>query len=255
MKQEEYPILEFDAASRALIEPSEQIEPIDAPQRCVLCFFREVIEDLREDDGLRQIECLHSEMGEHPLYEADMGGRRLAIFQPAVTSAFAAAFLDELIALGCRKFIACGSAGVLRPEIAPGTPIIVTAAVRDEGASYHYLPPSREVESSPEAVAAIERVLTEQGLRYLTGKTWTTDGFYRETRDKVELRRREGCLTVEMEAAGFLAVARFRNVVFGQILYAGDDVSGEVWDRRRWKDRTEIRGDLFGLAAAACLLL
>ena len=57
----------------------------------------------------------------------------------------AAGLLEEMIAWGCRKFIACGGCGVLAQEIAVGHLILVTSAVRDEGVSYHYLPPAREV--------------------------------------------------------------------------------------------------------------
>jgi uridine phosphorylase len=71
----------------------------------------------------------------------------------------------------------------------------------------------------------------------------------------VKLRRSEGCLTVEMEAAAFFAVAKFRGVTFGQILYGGDDVSGCDWDGRKWQGRRDIREALFRLAAEACLLL
>jgi len=69
------------------------------------------------------------------------------------------------------------------------------------------------------------------------------------------LRRQEGCLTVEMEAAAFFAVAAFRGVTFGQILYGGDDVSGDTWDSRQWNEHTSVREKLFWLAAEACLEL
>jgi nucleoside phosphorylase len=65
-------------------------------------------------------------------------------------------------------------------------------------------------------------------------------------------RKREGCLTVEMEAAAFFAVAQFRRVQFGQILYGGDDLGGDNWDHRNW-NRHQIREQLFTLAAEACL--
>ena len=87
------------------------------------------------------------------------------------------------------------------------------------------------------------------------GKTWTTDGLYRETRGKVERRVAEGCLTVEMEAAAFFAVAAFRGVSFGQLLYAGDDLSGDAWDNRGWDSHAGGRELLFRLAAEACLEL
>jgi uridine phosphorylase len=130
------------------------------------------------------------------------------------------------------------------------------AAIRDEGTSYHYLPPDREVHPSPEAVQAIVKVLSDHEIPYRLGKTWTTDAPYRETPRKVLRRRAEGCLTVEMEAAAFFAVAQFRDVTIGQILYGGDDVSGEAeWDHRDWHSQFDVRERLFWLAAEACLQL
>ena len=87
------------------------------------------------------------------------------------------------------------------------------------------------------------------------GKTWTTDAPYRETVQKIAQRRAEGCLTVEMEAAGLLAVAQFRQVILGQVVYGGDDLSGSEWDHRAWNSRKEIRESLFWLSAEACLSL
>ena len=165
----------------------------------------------------------------------------------------AAVILEEMIALGCRRFIACGGAGVLRGDIADRHLVVPTAAVRDEGTSYHYFPPSRELEPAPAAVTAIRSALDERGIEYLAGKTWTADGLYRETPDRVPRRRAEGCLTVEMECSAFCAVARFRGVTFGQILYGGDDVSGLAWDRRGWDRQTAVRQRLLHLAAEACL--
>jgi purine-nucleoside phosphorylase len=90
---------------------------------------------------------------------------------------------------------------------------------------------------------------------YLVGKTWTTDAIYRETPTKIAQRRAEGCITVEMEAAAFFAVAQFRGVRFGQLLYGGDDVSGAAWDNREWHQRADTREKLFWLAAEAVLRL
>ncbi|GHO47884.1 hypothetical protein KSX_60470 [Ktedonospora formicarum] len=91
-------------------------------------------------------------------------------------------------------------------------------------------------------------------MPYLLTKTWTTDAFYRETVEKVRLRKEEGCKAVEMETASFLAVARFRNVTFGQLLYGGDDVGSDVWSDREWRKHA-IRERLFWLAAETCLAL
>ena len=60
------------------------------------------------------------------------------------------------------------------------------------------------------------------------------------------LRRSEGCLTVEMETAAFCAVAQFRGVTFGQILYGGDDLTGENWDGRSWQKLTSTGKNFIG---------
>ena len=82
-----------------------------------------------------------------------------------------------------------------------------------------------------------------------------TDAVYCETEVKVRHRKAEGCLTVEMEAVAFFAVAQFRSVQFDQLLYGGDDVSSSEWDSRLWDSHTSVREKLFWLAAEACLLL
>lgn len=257
MIEHDYPILEYDDARRAIIEPVDHLAPLEAmPARVVICFFREVI-DAACIGKADVVTHLGSEMGRHAVYALPLeDGRRVGVFHPGVGAPLAGGFLDELIAIGGRKFIACGSAGVLASEIAVGHLIVPESAVRDEGTSYHYLPPAREVAADLQAVAAIKRTLEAHGIPYRTGKTWTTDGIYRETPGKVARRKAEGCLTVEMEAAAFFAVAQFRGVPFGQILYGGDDVSGAAWDPRDYVRRgASTREKLFWLAVEAVLSL
>jgi len=256
MEQNKYPILEFDPSSEAIIEPGKVIESIDTPEYCVITFFQEVLDKLYED-GKSKILANHNwaDKKRH-LYRLEFQGREFAAIHPGVGSALTCGILEEIIARGCRKFIACGGCGVLDNEIAVGHLVVPTHAVRDEGTSYHYLPPSREVEANPSAVKAIKKVLNVHHIPYKLGKTWTTDAPYRETQEKVQLRRSEGCITVEMEASAFFAVAQFRDVTMGQILYGGDDVSGlGEWDQRDWHTQYEIREKLFWLAAEACLEL
>lgn len=253
MERREFPILEFDPASPAVIEPWHLVPAVGAPEHCVACFFREVVEAVAQNHGAVLLFEDRWEDGPHRFYEIRFQGHRLAFFHPGVGAPAAVGMLEAAIALGCRNFIACGGAGVLDSNISVGQIIVPVSAVRDEGTSYHYLAPSREVAAHPAGLAAIERVLQRHGIPYLLGKTWTTDAFYRETRDKVRLRREEGCLVVEMEAAALFAVAKFRGVVFAQMLYGGDDVGGAEWDRRGWTDRKDVRERLFWLAAEACL--
>lgn len=255
MARDDAPILEFDPARTAVIEPNEVVDPIDIPERVVLCFFQDVIQDVVARHGGRQIDVLISEIGHNPVYEVTIDGASVALVHPGVGAPLAAGFLEELIARGCRAFIACGGAGVLVPELALGHVIVPTSAIRDEGTSYHYVAPSRSVEPSADALVAIRDTLRRHDVAFVEGATWTTDALYRETRAKLQRRVAEGCLTVEMEAAAFFAVAAFRGVTFGQLLYAGDDLSGDGWDGREWDEHVEGRELLFRLAAEAVLAL
>jgi uridine phosphorylase len=195
------------------------------------------------------------EDGPHPLYEIQYQGHRLAFFHPGVGGAIAGNLLEEVIAFGCRRFIVCGGCGVLAKGTTVGHLFVVSGAVRDEGLSYHYLPPGREVAASVEGVKALEKVFSRKKFPYQVVKTWTTDAPYRETRAKIALRKAERCTTVEMEAASLMAVAQYRGVVLGQVLYAGDDLSGSEWVERGWQDKKDTREELFWLSAEACLEL
>lgn len=250
-----YPILEFDRAPEAFIEPSKIIRARDLPEHCVICFFKEVIDKIIAEHDATTVVENKWEDGPHCIYEISYHNKRLAFFHPGVGAPVSAGLLEEAIAFGCRKFIACGGCGVLEKDIAVGHIIVVSGAVRDEGVSYHYLPPGREVRAQPGAVNALVDTLNLHEIPYRVGKTWTTDAPYRETLNKIARRREEGCITVEMESAALIAVAQFRNVVFGQALYGGDDLSGTEWDNRGWQSRSDVRESLFWLCADACLRL
>lgn len=248
-----YPILEFDHCRKALINPKPYPDTPDRlPDRAVLCFFHDVIADLVSKGELREVHHFHSEMGKHPVYATTTAEKWTAVIQPGIGAPLAAGFLEELIGHGMSRFVACGGCGVLDGAIARGHIVVPTAAVRDEGTSYHYVAPSREVAPTEPALAAIRSALKTHGVPYITGKTWTTDAFYRETSAKIAQRRADGCVTVEMEAAALFAVAQFRGVELGQILYGGDDCSGQVWDNRDWHKDDDTRHKLFWLAIEAC---
>jgi uridine phosphorylase len=256
----EVPILEFDPSPLAMIEPSahfcapERAE-VDMPERAVLCFFADVVARVAEQEDARRVVSLVSEHGRHTVWELEREGRRVAFLQPGVGAPLAGVFFEEVIDYGVRAAVACGGAGALVPDLALGHPVVVSGALRDEGTSFHYLPPSRTVEADPAVVAAIETMLTAAGVPFSVGRTWTTDAPYRETPARVAARRREGCITVEMEAAALLAVAQWRGVRFGQLVYAADALHGEEWDHRDWTGAVDARERLFWLAVSAALAI
>lgn len=250
------PILDFDGEPEAILEPGKLITPLGTmPTHGVICFFQDVINHFITLGLAQEIYALRSEIGRHPIYVHEVQGQRVALFHPGVGAPLAAALLEEVIALGCRNFVACGGAGVLNRELAMGHLVVPTSAMRDEGTSYHYLAPSREVAASPAAVSAIELTLRRRKVDFILGKTWTTDAIYRETRTRMALRRDEGCVTVEMEAAALFAVAQFRGIHLGQILYCGDNLDSDEWDGRDWQKNWGVREVLVELAAEAALAI
>lgn len=257
MPKSRYPITEFDDDRSAIRMPNPFAIGVGTlvPARGVLCFFQDVITDLCEEGKLKEIGHLKSEIGKNPVYTYGNGSNGVTVIHPGVGAPLAAAFLEELIANGVTKFIACGGAGVLDRSREPGYPFILTSAVRDEGTSYHYLPPSREVKPHADAIQALENACREMEVEYELGKTWTTDALYRETKGKRKDRIEEGCLVVEMEAAAFFAVAQFREIKFGQIVYGGDLVHSDGWDGRRWHTRNDDRRLMFELAVKAVMKL
>ncbi|MHA6792091.1 nucleoside phosphorylase [Pseudonocardia bannensis] len=247
------PLLEDDLAETGVIEPHLVVRPVDMPEAAVLCFFPEVVDAVGAT--ARRIARLSSERGSTPVWETEVDGRRLAVVQPGVGAPLSVMFLEELIAMGARKLVAVGGAGTLVPELVLGHAVVVESAVRDEGTSFHYLPPTRTIEADPHGVDVLTRTLDDAAVPYVVGRSWTTDAVYRETRARVDRRRAEGCLVVEMEASAFIAVARYRGVRFAQLLLAADSLAGEAWEHRGWTTARQAREGLFRLAARAALAL
>ena len=240
-------LLEFDDEATAVLEPTALIRGDSAPEAVVICFFREVVDELIAA-GARRIDRTGMLHGFEVAALVEHDG--IGVLFPGVGAPLAVAAVEEAIARGARRFVAVGGAGALLPDLVLGHAVVVNGAVRDEGTSFHYMPPGREVEADPEPTAVVEEVLRERDIPFITAKTWSTDGLYRETPTRVARRRGEGCAVVEMEASAFIAVARHRNVKMAHLLYAGDSLAGEEWDHRGWH-QASVRRDLFEAAAAA----
>ena len=103
--------------------------------------------------------------------------------------------------------------------------------IKDEGTSFHYAPPSDEIEVNPKYREEFIEILERHGCTYALGKTWTTDAFYRETAKKTARRRAAGCICVDMECAAVAALAQFRGKEVFQFFHGSDCLDGgwEVW--------------------------
>lgn len=142
-------------------------------------------------------------------------GETYGLIGCAVGAAFAVLIAEEMFASGCRLLISLTSAGQI---VAKGTPpyfIVIDRALRDEGTSYHYLPPA-EFAPAPAALADLAYgALGGAGMAVRRGASWTTDAPFRETEAAIARARAFGVLAVEMEAAALyaFAAARAREVI------------------------------------------
>ena len=229
----EIPILEFDTEQSAVIMPGHHSD-FNFPQKAVMLFMESEIDDFAAHNECEVVGKFVSVTKDFYVYKTQINNMDIAFVQAPLGGAGAVQIMEQLIAGGVEEIIAAGCCGAL-VEDTEGSFFVPTAALRQEGTSYHYLAPSREIELDAVPIKAICRVLENAGLSYRTCKTWTTDGFYRETKEMVQYRKSEGYSVVEMECASLAACAKMRGVLFGQVLFTADSLANvDAHDIRNW---------------------
>lgn len=219
----------YDPVREAILEPSHAAAPVEGFPETVVVTFQPSLTLAAADWPETRILGHLPVFFQIPIYAIAYGEKTFGLYQTLLGGAASAAMMEEVIARGARRFILFGSCGALSRDLPGGHLIVPTAAHRDEGVSYHYLPPDEE-EIPLETASRTARALTELGVPFVQGKTWTTDALYRETRRNADRRRTEGCLCVDMECASCAAVCRFRDVEFYSFLYTEDNLGGDFWD-------------------------
>ena len=255
MDKKEFPILEFDLSSKPITQPrAYSVTDRKDIRRCVITYFQDVVDRYERTYAVNQVFILRTEGIRPRVYEMKVNGETIYVLPVSNGAPQAARMVECMAALGVNKFMVCGGAGTLNDPLTQDKTMIPVSAVRDEGTSYHYLPAAREVALNTSVLRKIEQALTEINEPFVKIKTWTTDGFFRETKDRAAFRRDvDGCSCVEMECAAYYAVAEHKRLLLGQILYAGDIVRNEGWEYRNWHNNLEKRTKLFDLAVR-CLM-
>ncbi len=247
LQNSSFPILEFDDNPVAVLNPSHYAGDGFDTDKLVITFFPEVMEKLLNAKRITEA-CMIP--GENPVTIYRFTEKPdVLVTLGQVGCPACGGNLDLFHGMGIEKVLFCGGGGVLDRNIEVGQLLVVDGAIRDEGFSYHYIPASRVLYTDPATTEKIVRYLEEKGVPHLRGLVWTTDAIFRETADKIALRKAEGAKIVEMEQAGCIAVSQFRLFSYGALIYGGDDLSGADWDGRSWRSREGIRYDLVQLCA------
>jgi uridine phosphorylase len=184
------------------------IAPKSVPAVCVLDPDGDMVRQLmraaraRRDCGWA---CYHTD-----LYRYADGALEFGLIGCAVGAPFAVLIAEQLFASGCRLLISMTSAGQLAPLRPPPYFVLIDKALRDEGTSYHYLPPGEFSHADEALLARMEGAFGDLRVPVERGATWTTDAPFRETAETIATMGRKGLLAVEMEAAALYAFAAAR---------------------------------------------
>lgn len=154
--------------------------------------------------------------------------KKLMIVPLPLGSPITATAMEEAIVCGGKEFLILGAAGALNQKLSTSDIVLCTKAIRDEGTSHHYLKTSKYVLPDAGLTSKLEIALRKKGVKFYKGTTWTIDAPYMETKEEIKLYKKEGVLTVEMEASALFAVAIKRKVKAAAV-FSISDVLGEEW--------------------------
>jgi uridine phosphorylase len=142
---------------------------------------------------------------------------------------YAVLVAEQLRAAGARLIVGLTSAGRVSPALPLPSIVVVEEAVRDEGASLHYLPPSTTVLTpTTDVTATLVRELGVVSSSVRRGLVWTTDAPYRETAEQLRYWADQGVLAVEMQAASLFAFARARGAHVALVALVSNSVDQET---------------------------
>ena len=136
---------------------------------------------------------------------------------------------EEFAAMGVKCMILMTWGGILQPELEPGDIVVIDRAIRDEGASYHYLPPARLVNADAALADELIGAIQSRGGKCSRGTTWTTDAPFRETVEEIQQYQSEGVKTVEMESAGLFTIGQIRNIPTVSVVVGMDKLAELRW--------------------------
>lgn len=245
--ENEIPILEYDTNSKEVISPDHDCPDLKLPEKCLFTFLGDVVHDYAQRNHAEVVEEMINVSHTTKFYVLHEEKEDICLVQSQIGAPAATQVMDVLVSCGCKKVIAIGSCGVLI-DIPENAFLVPTKALRAEGTSYHYLPASRYIELDEDAISVIENSFTKQELPFVTCTTWTTDAFFRETKDMVKHRIAEGCTVVEMECAALAACCRKRGSKFGQFLFTADSLANvHEYDEREFGTSAHAKALLLGL--------
>jgi len=237
---EQVPLLQHPLGDETAFTPHALIEAVKRARRlpdtavpavCVLEFDGDLTDWLMARQLARPWPtwaCFHT-----PMFAIDVDGETCGIVPRTIGGPYAVLAAEQLAASGTRVIVGLTSAGRVRPDLPVPSLVLATSAVRDEGTSYHYLPPQQTIEAPSAVVSFLHEELSQLGIPVTRGSVWTTDAPYRETRRQLRHHAANGVLAVEMQAASLFAFSAARGTPVAVVAHVSNalDHTGEPFDR------------------------
>lgn len=202
------------------------------PHIAVGVFSEYLLEDIVEKFECKKVGMITCGNCIRPVYVLKYKDIKITLFLAGISGPWISGDIEDLNINGVDTFIIFGNCGVLDKNIEDCSIIIPNKAFRDEGISYHYLPDSESIEVNSKYKNLFKEVLKENNYEHVEGATWTTDGFYRETREKMKYFKEKGAICVEMEGASIAAVCGYKKIDYFTFYYAGDNLDSVEWEER-----------------------
>ena len=222
------------------VRRSRQIPAGTLPPVCVLDFDGDITDWLVRDGKAKPFApwaCFHTSM-----FALELEGVKCGMIARTIGGPYAVLIAEQLHAAGAKLIVGLTSAGRVSPDLPLPCLVVATSAIRDEGTSYHYLPPEIEVACKSQVVPFLEQELLATGWAVRSGKVWTTDAPYRETKTQLSKWAREGALAVEMQAASLFAFGIARQVSVASVAMVSNavDHAGTQFDTGSQEDGLQV---------------
>jgi uridine phosphorylase len=215
----------------AAVRTERKLASTNIPSVCVLEFDGDLSDWLLANGHAEVWEnwaCFHT-----PMYAVDVDGERCGIIPRTIGGSYAVLVAEQLKASGAGVVLGLTSAGRVLGSLPLPSLAVVEEAIRDEGTSYHYIPPGDRVRSNAELAEILAAEVGGTGLPTFKGCVWTTDAPYRETQQQLNEHEAKGVLAVEMQAASLLAFSQARGLPVGVVALMSNavDHTGDSFDK------------------------
>lgn len=224
----------FDDKSPSKINPSPKEDRFKC-DACIITFSYIIMDYVLRNFDVEEISSYKTVNGISPIYRINYNGKVFALYKTILGAPASVGALEDVTeVIDTKKYVMFGGSGCLDKEIAHGKVMIPTEAYRDEGTSYHYIKPSDYIVVKNSNI--VKDFMEKMKIPYVLGKTWTTDAFFRETENNIAKRKKDGCISVEMECSAMQAVCDYRGLELYYFLTSGDLLDAPEWDQRHLPD-------------------